>query len=583
MTVDDGLTPAESAILIALMVVGDEVTNPDLEKLHGVDVRKENREKLNLLGYVTSAKKGRSFTHVLTEKGWARVNGELNFADKRSKTLGGAMAALHNAVRLRIGSFGELFSQGPVVPAQRPEPEPLPVEKDDLAERIRNVYATLTSGSGAWVSLASLRPHFADVPRADLDERSSGSAARRTCTWRRRTTRRRSPRPRSTRRCAVAARTSTCWRSECDDRGGAGRAAGAELRLGPGPGRRLAPVAVPCGRSAPDGRAERGGGDRRRGQEHGGSPIGVALQGPPGSGKTHMLGWVRQHTQQLGGYFFLVSLLDSKGFWDSVLASMLDGLARPIPGNETQLQLLLRRISSKVGAPRLARRAFMGETELSRETLDAFIQGLTAYDSYVGRNSQDTARALALSASDDVAHQDLADGFSRCWTKVRRGACRWGMRRMPKTSEEIVQELSRLLALTGPTVIAVDQIDTLIAQSAGNAVAAEAPGAGDTAPLEQIAGGLMTLRERTRRTLTVVSCIPATWTMIRTRATASVSSRFRLSPILSTIKDNNLGRAIVEKRFAVRFAEVGFRPPYPTWPVSEKAFEDVGDFTRGNC
>ncbi|WP_033340361.1 hypothetical protein [Catenuloplanes japonicus] len=170
MTVDDGLTPAESAILIALMVVGDEVTNPDLEKLHGVDVRKENREKLNLLGYVTSAKKGRSFTHVLTEKGWARVNGELNFADKRSKTLGGAMAALHNAVRLRIGSFGELFSQGPVVPAQRPEPEPLPVEKDDLAERIRNVYATLTSGSGAWVSLASLRPHFADVPRADLDE-----------------------------------------------------------------------------------------------------------------------------------------------------------------------------------------------------------------------------------------------------------------------------------------------------------------------------------------------------------------------------------------------------------------------------
>ena len=132
-------------------------------------------------------------------------------------------------------------------------------------------------------------------------------------------------------------------------------------------------------------------------------------------------------------------------------------------------------------------------------------------------------------------------------------------------------------------MIAVDQIDTLIAQTAASSDAMHhldgTPAAVDSAALEQIAGGLMTLRERTRRTLTVVSCIPPTWTMIRTRATASVSSRFRLSPILSTIKDNRLGREIVEKRFAVRFAEIGFRPPYPTWPVSETAFEDVGDFT----
>ncbi|MFI5838271.1 helicase HerA domain-containing protein [Catenuloplanes sp. NPDC051500] len=316
-----------------------------------------------------------------------------------------------------------------------------------------------------------------------------------------------------------------------------------------------------------------------------GSPIGVVLQGPPGSGKTHMLGWVRQHTQQLGGYFFLVSLLDSKGFWDSVLASMLDGLARPVPGSETQLHLLLRRLSSKVGAPRLARRAFMGDTNLTRETLDAFIHGLLAYDPYVGRNSQDTARALALSASDDVTHQDLADGFFALLDEAVPGErAAWGMRRMPKTSEEIVQELSRLLSMTGPTVIAVDQIDTLIAQYAGTSdAAARAPEAGeiaDSVALEQVAGGLMTLRERTRRTLTVLSCIPATWARIRTKATSSVADRFRItSGALSTIKDNELGRAIVEKRFAVRFEEIGFHPPYPTWPVSEKAFAKVGSFT----
>lgn len=52
----------------------------------------------------------------------------------------------------------------------------------------------------------------------------------------------------------------------------------------------------------------------------GGSPLGLVLKGRRGSGKTHLLGWVRQQIQDQGGYFFLVSLLDAKGFWESVLA-----------------------------------------------------------------------------------------------------------------------------------------------------------------------------------------------------------------------------------------------------------------------
>src|SRR4051794_9528260 len=40
-----------------------------------------------------------------------------------------------------------------------------------------------------------------------------------------------------------------------------------------------------------------------------GRPLGVVVQGPAGSGKTHMLSMVRQRTQQdETGYFFLVSL-----------------------------------------------------------------------------------------------------------------------------------------------------------------------------------------------------------------------------------------------------------------------------------
>jgi len=317
----------------------------------------------------------------------------------------------------------------------------------------------------------------------------------------------------------------------------------------------------------------------------GGSPIGLVLEGQRGSGKTHLLGWLRQQVQAGGGYFFLVSLLSARAFWVSVLASMLDGLARPVPGSEPQLRLLMRRLSARVGAPRAARRAIMGESGLTREALDAFIEGLTAVDEYVVRTSQETARALALSASADATHRDIADNYFACDEEAAPGErAVWGMRRAARTAEEIVQELSRLLALTGPAVMAVDQIDVLLAQSALGADQAHQPGADAdgwhyTMVLEGVAGGLMSLRERTRRTLTVVACIPTTWTLIKTKATDTVRDRFREAPQLSTIKSRELAREIIARRFGVYFSQLGFEPPYPTWPVRPEAFQDAGEFT----
>ena len=317
-----------------------------------------------------------------------------------------------------------------------------------------------------------------------------------------------------------------------------------------------------------------------------GSPIGLVLQGQRGSGKTHLLGWTRQQVQQQGGYFFLISLLDAKGFWDSVLASMLDGLSRPVPGSDTQLRLLLRRLSSLVGAPRSARRAVMGDTDLTRPALDAFIEGLTKFDRYVARSSNETARALALSASEDATHRDVAENYFASGEEVVAGERNaWGMRRTPKTPEEIVQELSRLLALTGPSIVAVDQIDTLIAQSAmttdpGRQQAADHSEDWQQALLlERIAGGLMSLRDRTRRTLTVIACIPASWVLIKNKATDTVADRFRQAAQLKTISDNKIARALVEKRFAAYFSQVEFQAPHPTWPVNSKAFDDAADFT----
>jgi hypothetical protein len=317
----------------------------------------------------------------------------------------------------------------------------------------------------------------------------------------------------------------------------------------------------------------------------GASPIGLVLEGQRGSGKTHLLGWTRQRVQEQGGYFFLVGLLDADGFWESVLAAMMDGLARPVPGSrQTQLVLLLRRLSAMVNVPRSVRRSVLGETELTRAALDAFVEGLGRLDPHVARVSQETARALTLSASEEVEHRELAEDYFAAGAGVpagERGA--WGIRRAPRPAQQIVRELSWLLALTGPSVIAIDQIDTLIAQSAMRADPAHAPEA--TADpkqallLARIADGLMSLREVTRRSLTVVACIPTSWTIINSAAIDSVSDRFRLAPRLMPIEDGELGRAIIEKRFSLRYREIGFVPPYPSWPVRPEAFLASGGFT----
>ncbi|MFC5813861.1 helicase HerA domain-containing protein [Nonomuraea harbinensis] len=310
------------------------------------------------------------------------------------------------------------------------------------------------------------------------------------------------------------------------------------------------------------------------------SPIGVVLQGQRGTGKTHLLGWLREVTQRQGGYFVLVGLLDAKEFWESVMVSLLDSFSRPGEGGETQLRAFLSRLAARADLSRMARRAVTGKKTLSREELDAFVHALRAMDEKVGRECQDTARALVLYASPDPALQDLGEAFLYAMPEGETGdRARWGIRPINKSPQEIVRDVSHLLALTGPTIIAVDQIDPLIAQSRISTDTATDDGHGDKLLLERIAGGLMALREVTRRTMTVVSCIPQTWTLVERMAVDTVRDRFRTAVQLMTIPDPETARELVAKRFGVQYGAAGVEPPYPTWPVRPEAFDEAPGFT----
>ncbi len=146
----------------------------------------------------------------------------------------------------------------------------------------------------------------------------------------------------------------------------------------------------------------------------------------------------------------------------------------------------------------------------------------------------------------------------------------WGIRTKPKKARFVINQVSQLLALSGPAVIAVDQIDALIDDvNKGE----------DARVIPEVATGLMDLRDTTHRTFTIISCLPESWDYVRSHAVDAVQDRFGLPCQMQNIPTAGIGRLMVEKRFAADYARAGFEPPYPTWPIRPEAFADAVDYT----
>jgi Helicase HerA, central domain len=308
------------------------------------------------------------------------------------------------------------------------------------------------------------------------------------------------------------------------------------------------------------------------------NPLGVVVRGPAGSGKTHLLGEVRARVQAAGGYFFLLQLLDATNFWQSGLAGILESLGRPGSSHDTQLEDLLWELSSQAHIPRSDRRAVIGEDDLTPQILSGFVNALDKDHPQMGKQSRHTLRALVLLGATDPRLKDLGEAFLTGTDDLEHDVrTTWGLGLPPQTEQERASGISRVVALAGPAVLAIDQIDTLIAQFSESTTGG-AGGSGNR-DLEQVAHGLMAAHETMHRTASVVACLPSVWEVIYHHATATVRDRFRTSGVLKGLSSPAIGRAILERRFTASYRAVEFDPPYPSWPILPSAFDDATNIT----
>lgn len=311
------------------------------------------------------------------------------------------------------------------------------------------------------------------------------------------------------------------------------------------------------------------------------SPLGVPLLGPAGSGKTHLLGVLRRQALARKMYFILVDMTDVADFWETVSLGYLRSLQQPLADGRRQVDHWLDRMLTLFGQkvrkghdiprqrpPGLINRAeeLIGEVRLKHR---AEVQ-----------EHVDVLRALILFACDHADINDLGYKWLQGLVIDDEELGIYGFRQKHQSPSRIVRGISWLLSLTGSTVLALDQLDAIVAEHE----LARGESATDTSSEQQrrslaiiqgIASGLLELRDLTRRTLSIVSSLEATWDILDNQATVSMADRFDSKLLLKPGTGPGVYRDLVTRRLLAAFSEHNFTPPYPSYPYTDEFFDQL--------
>src|SRR5690606_20707365 len=160
----------------------------------------------------------------------------------------------------------------------------------------------------------------------------------------------------------------------------------------------------------------------------------------------------------------------------------------------------------------------------------------------------------------------------------------FGFRHRSQTPSRIVRGLSWLLSLTGPSTLALDQLDAIVAEhelarGEPEDVESTEQQRRSLAIVQGIAGGLLALRDVTRRTLCVVSSLEATWAILDRQAPVSMADRFTTNLLLKPGSGPEVLREMVTKRLQLAYLVQGYSAPYASYPYTDDFFEKYQDNT----
>ncbi|AMV40829.1 ATP-binding protein [Planctomyces sp. SH-PL62] len=318
-----------------------------------------------------------------------------------------------------------------------------------------------------------------------------------------------------------------------------------------------------------------------------GSPLGWAVVGAGGAGKTHLLGAFRREAARRKHPFIMVDLTDVRNFWASVLQGYVHSLQKQIEGGVPQHRWVLGNIIEKLGPSKpvakiLQTLADRKSTDL-RGDVNKVLKAMNQVWPEQTMKYQNVIRALICMNSDDFTISNLGQTWLQGQALEPEDRRDLGFTAEAEPARIIIEALSWFLSLSGPAVLAFDQLDPIVTQlhyrRQGGALTEEQATA--EAITADIGGGLGALRDVTRSTLTLVSCLETTWEFLTGTVLRASLDRFEEPFRLSPTRSADVARALVRGRLDPAFRDAAFAPSYPTYPFRPEAFEALkGDSPR---
>lgn len=320
--------------------------------------------------------------------------------------------------------------------------------------------------------------------------------------------------------------------------------------------------------------------DRLGEQPEGGNPLGWFLTGSGGTGKTHLLNAVQDHLVKRGFGFVLVDMTDVRDFWETVAQGYITSLQNVLTDGRLQYAVLIDRFigylsANTTRAESNVRILAQRKSTRLKDDLDVVLKALARKHQKETLRYQDTVRALICLNSDDFEIANMGSSWLQGLDIDENLGKELKFQKQRQLPIEIVRSLSWLMGLTGPTLLAFDQLDPIVHQIARQTTI-ENVEEQNTARwiIDQIGNGLGALRDTTTRTMVLVSCIEETFSILTRQAFSSNLARFHspiviAKPIAKELED------LIRGRLEISYLKNGFEPPYPTWPFAQEAFQSL--------
>lgn len=307
-------------------------------------------------------------------------------------------------------------------------------------------------------------------------------------------------------------------------------------------------------------------------------PLGVPLLGAAGSGKTHLLGVLRRLVIEREFFFVLVDMTDVRDFWETAALGFLRSLQKADGNGRRQIDRWLLDIIRRYGAG--VKRADSIPQQRPPgliNTCNGLISAIRREHRELAQEHEDVLRALVLFACDDADINDLGYKWLLGTGIDDEEKQHHGFREAQRSPQRVVRGLSWLLSLEAPAVLALDQLDAIVAEhNVASGAIGDEPSEQQKASLAiilGIAGGLLSMRDVASRTLTIVSTLQATWDILQTRATVSMADRFEPPIHLDAANPPDAVKRLVTGRLQQAYEACMYVPRYPAYPFLDGFFE----------